>query len=186
MPEGIITGVKNFHIAYMNEDGTYTVPEFVSYSMNIGVTPSVATASLAGDNAIRATASKLTKITLAVELNNLPLQQRAKVFGHKYENGQEIVTSSDVPPYIACGFEYTKDNGNSRLIWLYKGKAQEPSDTVETEGENINFQTPTITIECVARDDGAFKYTLDMDDDTHDPTKVTDWYTAVQEFTPGV
>ncbi len=180
--EGTITGVRNVYFAYMKDDGTYDTPKKISDTMTVSLKPTVATGSLAGDNAIRKTVSKLTKITLTTELNEIPLEDKATMYGHKYEKGQELVTLSDVAPYMAVGFEYTKDNGASRYVWLYKGKAQPYDVSTDTDGVSIKFATPSITFEFVYNDEGNIKYTLDTDSQDYLKEKAEKWFNEVQTF----
>ncbi|GMQ61200.1 major tail protein [Vallitalea maricola] len=179
--EGYMTGVENSHIAIKN-GMTYETPEFASYSTDIKIAPQVATGALYGDNAARATQAKTTKYIVTATFTNLPLALKAKILGHQYSNGQMITKSTDKAPKMAYGFNFTKENGAKRYVWLYNGQWQENEENGQSESENINFQTVTLTGEFIVREDNTFKMTLDTDSPGYNPQKAANWYKAVQEF----
>lgn len=179
--EGFMTGVENAHIAIKN-GLTYEIPEFLSYSAEISVVPTVASGSKYGDNAARATQSKVVKYTVTVNLTNLSLEKKAKILGKTYQNGQTLTTNSEKAPFLAFGFNFTKDNNAKRYVWLYNGKFQENEESGQSEDENINFQDVSLIGEFIVREDNNFKYTLDTDAAGYDQTKADNWYKAVQEY----
>lgn len=90
---------------------------------------------------------KSGKITLGVD--NLTDTVLCSLLGHTQDETSSEVTSksSDVAPYVGVGFYATKLVNNKktfRAIWLQKVQFGEPNESVETKGETVAFQTPTI------------------------------------------
>ena len=78
------------------------------------------------------------------------------------------VTSSDAdtPPMLGVAFIQTKiiDNVRKyRVILLAKTQFGEPNETGETKGQNIAWQTPTISGTIMRRVDGAWKEEITAD-----------------------
>lgn len=82
--------------------------------------------------------------------SNLAVQ--AKILGHRIMtvNGAEVLrkAQSDEAPYLGTGYYKTKQINNEKFYeatWLYKTQYQEPSETTNTKGQSVEWQTPTIT-----------------------------------------
>ena len=60
------------------------------------------------------------------------------------DNGVLISTSEGEGQPVAVGFRAAKPNGKYRYFWLYRVKFGIPSTNLQTKGESITFQTPTI------------------------------------------
>lgn len=108
-----------------------------------------------------------TDITMALEVKDLPLSLRAKLLGYTVDKKSVMIEEAGVtPPYYAMGFKSERRNGEDRLIWLLKGRAQPPDDTYRTkEGPTINRQNETLTMTFIKRTkDDLYKYQLDSED----------------------
>lgn len=146
-------GVSNVHYAKQTVEDTATtaatyddvkaVPGLVS----IEVTPESNTATLYADNGPYETASSLGAVNVSIDLADLPLDVQADLLGHTYnaETKTLVKKASDVAPYVALMFEFMLANGDNRCVKLYKGKFALPTDSGNTRGENVEFQTSNIT-----------------------------------------
>jgi len=108
-----------------------------------------------------------TDITMALEVKDLPLSLRAKLLGYTVDNKGVVIEEAGVtPPYYAMGFKSERRNGEDRLIWLLKGRAQPMDDTYRTkEGSTINRQNETLTMVFIKRTkDSLYKYIMDEED----------------------
>jgi len=93
--------IRGFRYAVIEKD----MPDITQYgainkipgAMTIGITPSVARGDLFGDGIKTVSVQKLTGIELAVELNKVPLADRAVWQGNKIdpESGALIVNAND-------------------------------------------------------------------------------------------
>lgn len=82
--------------------------------------------------------------------SNLAVQ--AKILGHRIMtiNGAEVLrkSQSDEAPYLGTGYYKTKMISGEKFYeatWLYKTQYQEPSESTNTKGQSVEWQTPTIT-----------------------------------------
>lgn len=60
------------------------------------------------------------------------------------DNGVLISASENIGDPVAIGFRALKPDGKYRYFWLYKVKFGIPATNLQTKGDNITFQTPTI------------------------------------------
>jgi phi13 family phage major tail protein len=60
------------------------------------------------------------------------------------DNGVLISASEDDGAPVAIGFRALKENGTYRYFWLYRVKFGLPATNLQTKGDSITFQTPTI------------------------------------------
>lgn len=113
---------------------------------------------LYGDDAIAENDTSFASGTLTLGVTDFgttkdsSLAIQAKILGHRIVtvNGVEVLrkTASDDAPYMGTGYYKTKKiNGEKfyEATWLYKTQYQEPSESTNTKGQSIEWQTPTIT-----------------------------------------
>ncbi len=60
------------------------------------------------------------------------------------DNGVLISATENAGAPVAVGFRAMKPDGKYRYFWLYKVKFGIPDTNLETKGDSITFQTPTI------------------------------------------
>jgi len=60
------------------------------------------------------------------------------------DNGVLVSASENSGDPVAIGFRALKPNGTYRYFWLYKVKFGFPATNLQTKGDSITFQTPTI------------------------------------------
>ena len=60
------------------------------------------------------------------------------------DNGVLISGSEDIGGPVAIGFRAQKANGKYRYFWLYRVIFGLPATNLQTKGDSISFQTPTI------------------------------------------
>jgi len=91
--------------------------------------------------------------TVTLNTDDLDYEIMALLFGHEKTTlddppGEGLIAGiDDEGAYVGVGFcsGVIRDNKRKyRAVWLHKTKFGVPSETMETKGENINFQTPTI------------------------------------------
>lgn len=132
---------------------------------------------LCGDDAIAENDTSFASGTLTLGITdfgtakNSNLEVQAKMLGHRIVtiNGAEVLRKSggDEAPYLGFGYYKTKQiNGEKfcEATWLYKTQFQEPSESANTKGQTIEWQTPTIT--------GNIMLVEGMDRDTWEDTAI--------------
>lgn len=144
-------GLRDLYVALLNEDSatstSYETPERIVGAITANVNPNSSSATLFADDGPMDTASTLGEIELELGTYDLPLPTQAKLLGHTYdtETGMLKKGANDVAPWVAVGFRSLKSDGSYRYFWLTKGKFRPTEENIETKGDSVNFQTPTIT-----------------------------------------
>ena len=103
------------------------------------------------------------------------------------DNGVLISGSEDAGGPVAIGFRARRANGLYRYFWLYRVLFKLPSAKLETKGDKISFQTPSIegTVYRRNRLDGNGKHPWKAEvtegDANVSPATIAGWYGAVYE-----
>ena len=96
------------------------------------------------------------------------LQVQAKMLGHTVVNGTTIKRGAlDIAPYLGFGFYITKKQNNKLVYeatWLYKSVFKVPSESTNTKGKSIEWQTPEI--------EGSFMAVEGYGNDAYEETEV--------------
>lgn len=161
MPEiqkmGVIDGLKNIYYAELTKDdetgATYGTPKKLGHARNAEVTKETEEVKIFGDNMAVATRTRLKTIGVTIETTDIPLEDQAKLLGHDYNQttGEMTAKSDDSAPYVAILFEATKLTGGSVFYKLYKGKFKETNESLATQEEDINPQSPSLDGTFIAR-----------------------------------
>ena len=190
-------GLDDLYFAPITEDTngeeTYGTPVKLAKAISAEISAEIAEAILYADDSAAESvkAFKSGKITLGID--ELGTANAAALLGSTVDSkGVLVSTTEDVTPYAAVGFRAMKANGKYRYFWLYKVQFAIPSDSLQTKGDSISFQTPTIEGTILRRNkaDAAGKHPWKAeitDGQTGaDATTIRNWFNAVYEpvFTP--
>lgn len=177
-----IVGLKDIHVALLNQDGTYETPVRLAKAIEASITPNVNSTTLYADDRAVETVSSLGEIEVELNIDDLSTEKYALIMGKTINtDGVVVDKADDVAPYVALGFRSQKANGAYRYVWLYKGKFEPSEESYKTKEDSIEFQTPTIKAKFVAREDGKWRAKVDSDDPGVNQTVITNWFTAVYE-----
>lgn len=183
-------GVTNVHLAEMltdPADGTATYEEAFAYPwiIEVKIQPQNNQETLYADNMSVAVANATSRYDLSINMAGVPLEYRAKLLGHKFENGKMVVSKEDAAPYFAFCFESTKQNGKKRFVRFTKVQFTEPDETSHTKEEKISYNTPTMTATAVYRtSDGISLEQADEESDGYSDTIGNEWYDSTKFVTP--
>lgn len=103
-------------------------------------------------------------------------------------NNVLISTSEDGGAPVAIGFRAKKSNGMYRYFWLYRVLFGIPATNLQTKGDSIAFQTPTIEGTVLRRNKlggqgkHPWKAEVNEDDTGVLDATITGWYTSVYEL----
>ncbi|MHB1368005.1 MAG: major tail protein [Eubacteriales bacterium] len=129
---------------------------------------------------------KTGKITLGID--DLGTTVASDLTGAIIDNNGVLVSASeDGVSSVAVGFRALKANGKYRYFWLYRVIFGIPATNLQTKGDNITFQTPTIEGVIFRRNklDGNGKHPWKAEVTEGDPTVsasvISSWYTGVYE-----
>lgn len=153
-------GIGKFHYAVQSAghedsataDAQYEAAVAVPGLVSVDVQTESEMNTLYADDIAYETAQSAIKITLNLDMADCPLQMQADLLGHTYDaqTKEMIKKGSDTSKYAAVMFEFHMANGSTQCVKLYKGKFSEVAQTGNTRGENVDFQTNTLTGEFVA------------------------------------
>lgn len=89
----------------------------------------------------------ITGVSIALELANMTDDMEKKMLGYVTNSGDLDVTDKS-SPYVGVGF-YQKERYKGAVtynaIWVYKVQFSKDSDSTQTKGESIDFQTNSLT-----------------------------------------
>ena len=83
---------------------TYDEPKSLSPAMQVQLTTTLATGVLHGNGVQQENIAKITGISMVLDVNKVPIEDRAVILGNKYENGILEEVEGDEAPYIAVGY----------------------------------------------------------------------------------
>ena len=181
--------VKNVVYAVLLDDtaegAAYGEVRPLSPAMQVQITPSLATGVLYGNGAQQENIAKLTGIAMVLDVNKVPIEERAVILGHEYTNGVLVEKDGDEAPYIAVGYQVDETNKSVELIWLLKGRAQPFNSTVQQSSDSINFSTDSININFLPRDyDGSLRYFADSANEDLTQDQISAWFLTGPSFMP--
>lgn len=137
--------------AKLNADGTYSNGFRFGKAVSLNLTINENEAKVAGDNITAEIAKEFKDGTIALGVTTIPITAYSSVFGHSVtvkENSINIKDKTDdVPNYVGVGLIKSEMvDGVKKFIatWIYKALFTETSESAQTSGETITFQTPTI------------------------------------------
>ena len=140
-------------ITESNNDVTYSNGMVMSYAIKTDLSIEINDAQLYGDDRIVESIKEFKSGKLTLNGDHIDYDVLALILGHKVEtispgNGRKLTAKGDDDGKpVGIGFYSTtiKDGKRRyRAIWLRKVKFGIPNESLETKGDGINFQTPTI------------------------------------------
>ena len=188
MPQFDLRGIK---IAkYVNTSGTitYTNAQTLGDAMNVNLEVRLAEGRLYAESTLAEYMRKIVGGTISIGVKYIPAAAQKLMFGSTEKTrsvGSTNVTSlvvggADTPQYVGVGF-YAPDmiDGNLKYTAVKVAKTLfgQPSMSLQTAGENIQFNTPTVTGEFLA-DNSTTQDLIEVATlDTEDAAKT--WITTV-------
>lgn len=180
-----VIGLSNFHVAKLITDpsggvATYESMVHIPEIMEMGIKPNNNEASLYADNQSVDTANTTAEYELTIGLAGLPLEYKGLLLGHAVEGGILTANKEDTAPFFGVAFETMKSNGKKRFVKFTKVKFSEPEETAKTKGQNVEFNTPSLTGKAIYRlSDGDAYLQGDEESADFDSTKAENWFTAM-------
>lgn len=177
-----LIGLKNLHFAVISSDSagdstTYGTPVKLGNAVSVDINPSINKTQLYGDDMAVATDIAFGEVTVTIETTDISLANMASLLGNAYDSTNDSLqaTSSDNAPYVGLSFESLKHDGGVRCVKLLKGKFAPSQETINTKGENLEYQVPKIEGTFVARQsDGAWKIIKDVTSEAD----ASSWHTS--------
>lgn len=136
-------------------------------AIGLDVNPQYAEGSLYGDDEKAEYDKEFKYVEVTLNTTTLPVQAHNILFGHKVENDDNGTIkvkfrTTDTPNYVGFGV-YVKEKveGVKKYVamWMYKAKFTEGQESFKTKGDNIEYQTPSISGQAIGIDDNLWKET---------------------------
>jgi phi13 family phage major tail protein len=179
-----LVGLKNINVVKLTTDTATTstydaIVRKIALAVQADIKPSMATENFYADDSIAETVTQLGDIPVDIEIGHLTTADLAFLLGATVNtDGVLELSSNDQAPYVALGFESAKSNGETRYIWLYKGKFSLPESSSKTKADKPDFQTEKISATFIARQsDGKWKAQVDSDDTSVGANVISGWFT---------
>ena len=142
-------GLSDLFYALVTEgnDGleTYGSPKKLAKAIQANLSIEIAEAMLFADDAAQENVREFQSGTLTLGVDDITPEVAAVLLGAGIDtNGVLISSSEDIGPPVAVGFRARRANGKYKYFWLYRVLFGTPSTNLQTKGESVTFQTPTI------------------------------------------
>ena len=167
---------------------TYGTPTKMGGAMKADLTVELAEAVLYSDDSASQSVKAFKEGKLSIGVDDIGVDVAKELTGATVDNNGVLVSASEnMGNYVAVGFRAMKPNGKYRYFWLYKVKFGFPAVNLETKGDSITFQTPTIEGTVLRRNKedvtGNHPWKVEVTDGESgvDETTVEDWFDAVYE-----
>lgn len=147
---GLFTGVSDAYIAMLKTEGdsvtppTYDTPFLACESTEVGLTPVYAEGSQSASNRTIRKRKMLTGMTTKISYPRMVAEKRAKILGHVFSGGLEIL-GDKAQPKCAVGVCETRDDGTMVMRWILQGEFSEGEVTATTEEDDtLTYTIPTL------------------------------------------
>lgn len=187
-------GLDRLYYAKITEDAlgeeTYGVPKQLAKAIKADLSVELAEAVLYADDGAAEVVKEFKSGKLSLEINDIGASAAEDLTGAKLDDNKVLISSSeDGGEPVAIGFRAKKANGKYRYFWLFRVKFGVPETNLQTKGDNITFQTPTIEGTVMRRNklDGQgshpWKAEVNEDDTGVVAGTITSWFSEVYEPT---
>jgi len=124
---------------------TYGVPQILAKAIKADLSVELAEAVLYADDSAAEVIKDFKSGKLSLGVDDIGATAAADLTGANCDdNGVLVSASENIGQPVAVGFRAQKPNGKFRYFWLYRIKFGIPATNLQTKGDSISFQTPTI------------------------------------------
>jgi len=173
-----------------NGEETYAAPVSLAKAISADLSIELAEAILYADDGAAYVIKDFKTGSLTLGVDDIGITAAQDLTGAIVDdNGVLISASENDSAPVAIGFRAMKPNNRYRYFWLYRVKFGLPSTALQTKGDSITFQTPTIqgTVMRRNRMDGKGKHPWKAEVTEGDPGvsegTLSGWYDEVYEPT---
>lgn len=184
-------GLDRLYYAKITETNgieTYDIPKQLAKAIKADLSVELAEAVLYADDGAAEVVKEFKSGKLSLGIDDIGATAAEDLTGAKLDDNNVLISSSeDGGSPVAVGFRAKKANGKYRYFWLYRVKFGIPETNLQTKGDSITFQTPTIEGTVMRRNklDGQgnhpWKAEVSEDDTGVVTSTITSWFTGVYE-----
>ena len=187
-------GLKNLYYATITEDAngaeTYGTPALLAKAISAEFNITNDDATLYADDGADVTIREFQSGTLSLGVNDLSTAALAALTGAVVDDkGILISQGENEPAPVAIGFQSKSAKGGDRYFWFYRVTFAAPNGTLNTKGESIAFETPSIEGTISRRNKAdvynkhPWKAEVKAGETGVDATTITGWFSSVYEPT---
>ena len=171
-----------------NGEETYGPPISLAKALSADLTIELAEATLFADDSAAYVIKDFRSGSLSLGVDDIGVTAAQDLTGAVVDDNGVLISASEndgLP--VAIGFRALKPDNRYRYFWLYRVKFGIPATNLQTNGESITFQTPTIEGTVMRRNklDGNGKHPWKAEVTEGDPGVSADtidsWYDQVYE-----
>ncbi len=185
-------GLDKLYYAPITEDAngneTYGTPAVLAKAISAELSVELNEAILYADDGAAEVVKEFKSGTLSLGIDDIGAEIASALSGATIDkNGVVISGSDDGGDPVAVAFRARKSNGKYRYYWLYRVKFGIPATNLQTKGDSISFQTPTIEGTIMRRnkvdfnDNHPWKAEVTEGAEGVDDNVISTWYDAVYE-----
>lgn len=185
-------GLDKLYYAKITEDAlgeeTYGTPKQLAKAIKADLSVELAEAVLYADDGAAEVVKEFKSGKLSLGIDDIGADAAEDLTGATLDDNKVLISSSeDGGEPVAIGFRAKKANGKYRYFWLFRVKFGMPETNLQTKGDSITFQTPTIEGTVMRRNklDGQgnhpWKAEVNEDDTGVEKELITGWFSEVYE-----
>lgn len=142
-------GLDKLYYADITEDTsgdeTYGTPKQLAKAIKADLSVELAEAVLYADDGAAEVVKEFKSGKLSLGVDDIGSAAAEDLTGAKLDDNKVLISASeDGGKPVAIGFRAKKANGKYRYFWLFRVKFGIPETNLQTKGDSITFQTPTI------------------------------------------
>lgn len=186
-------GLDSLYYSKITEtDGeeTYATPTKLAKAIKADLSVELAEAVLYADDGASEVVKEFKSGKLSLGIDDIGSTAAEDLTGAKLDDNKVLISASeDGGTPVAIGFRAKKANGKYRYFWLFRVKFGIPETNLQTKGDSITFQTPTIEGTVMRRNkldengNHPWKAEVSEDDTGVIASTITSWFTEVYEPT---
>lgn len=157
------TGLTDFY--YGELDGNKIKneeAERIKFLQNISISTDQTIEKAYGDNQVAEMAVSTDVTNLTTQFHKLPVEDRVILYGWGEEDDIYGMSANPNPPYVACMFSRTSEDGSKEHIGFTKGKFTMADVEGETKGESVEFGNDSTEGEFMSREVEGFDEEMTM------------------------
>jgi phi13 family phage major tail protein len=167
---------------------TYAKPVPLAKAINADLAIELAEATLYADDGAAYVIKDFKTGSLTLGVDDIGLTAAQDLTGAMVDDNGVLVSASENDSLpVAIGFRALKPNNKYRYFWLYRVKFGVPSTNLQTKGDSITFQTPSIQGTVMRRnkvdalDKHPWKAEITEGDANVSASTISGWYEEVYE-----
>lgn len=154
-------GIKDlfaWEVTQDNDEGiTFGEPFRVAKAIEVTINPQSQEASLYADDAMVEYVSAVTGYDISLNVDDLTTEVKGKLLGYEKDADGVVIEHNELDSKEhAVAFRAKRSDGNYEYRVLYKVRFAPTEDRYKTQGDSVEFQTPTITGKAMAVTGGLF------------------------------